>query len=654
MRHVSIDTELTTGGALLESTMATFRRRAVWMSVVAVSAWIAVAVLLIHIVLAPGLAQLALIAGGMAVVAFGSALAVAVSCARWAASIAAAPVELALHHLEAMGEVPATSPHWKSGQARSAKALEEDLRLIDRLFRSAQRRSRVMLTDLAKAQSVAETQNQAKSQFLATMSHELRTPLNAILGYSMLLQEDAEDAGNDAAVADLQRIQQAGRNLLALINDILDLSRIETGKTVVRRSIMDLAALMNEIAAANEEDARRNGNRFVMERPDDLGVIFADRAKLGQCLDNLLCNAFKFTNGGLVTLSVRKEHKGAFPAIVFSIHDTGIGIGEEVLNELFEPFEQAEDVQTRQFGGTGIGLAITRRLARMMGGDCWAESQPGEGSTFYLMIPQDGHDDDSLPATREPVAHYLASHGKSRNKTILVIEDDDDSRQLMQRWLDQMGFNMLAASDSETGLACARDALPDLILLDALMPGQSGYDVLRALRADDRTANIPVVIITVDDDARRGLDAGASDYIRKPILKDELRSLVEVYCGKVSGEVLVIDDDEDAADLIGRSVREVGFTSRHALSGLDGLAMARESCPRAIVLDLTMPGLDGFGVIDRLRNDPGLRAVPLIVLSGRRISSEEHRQLVASGHRYFVKGSSTPRQIAQTLKELVA
>jgi CheY-like chemotaxis protein len=365
-----------------------------------------------------------------------------------------------------------------------------------------------------------------------------------------------------------------------------------------------------------------------------------------------MSNAFKFTHGGTITLSVKDAKTEAFPAIIFSISDTGIGIGEQDLTALFEAFEQGENHQTRRFGGAGIGLAITRRLARLMGGDCWAESIVGQGSTFYLLIPND-HRKDAADEQQLLVDH----NGDGREgggKTVLVIEDDDDSLQLMRRWLGQMGFNVLAANDSRIGLESATTDHPDLVLVDALMPGISGYELLRQLRANSHTASIPVVVITVDDDPTRGLAAGASDYLRKPIMKSELRALVELYCGKVSGEVLIIDDDDAAADLIGRSVREIGFASRHATNGLEGLAMARESRPKAIVLDLTMPELDGFGVLDRLHADSGLREVPLIVLSGRRISVEEHRHLVASGHRYFVKGASTPRQIAQSLKELVA
>lgn len=652
MKHETFEMDSVSSAALRSSMNATFQRNALLAAAGGIATAIVSATVLIMFVVAPSPAQLFAILAGLMVFGGGASLLCAALCARWAARIATDPLELVIGHLTMMGEIPPTRPNWRSARALTAAEIREDVTALDRLFRSAQRRARANMNELNKARELATAQNEAKSQFLATMSHELRTPLNAILGYAMLLQEDAEDSGNKSAIADLERIQQAGRNLLALINDILDLSRIETGKAVVQRTIIDVHDLVGQVVRNHSGDEKDNGNKFSIHIDEELGVIFGDGPKLRQCLENLMSNAFKFTHGGTITLSVKDAKTEAFPAIIFSISDTGIGIGEQDLTALFEAFEQGENHQTRRFGGAGIGLAITRRLARLMGGDCWAESIVGQGSTFYLLIPND-HRKDAAEEQQLLVDH----NGDGREgggKTVLVIEDDDDSLQLMRRWLGQMGFNVLAANDSRIGLESATTDHPDLVLVDALMPGISGYELLRQLRANSHTASIPVVVITVDDDPTRGLAAGASDYLRKPIMKSELRALVELYCGKVSGEVLIIDDDDAAADLIGRSVREIGFASRHATNGLEGLAMARESRPKAIVLDLTMPELDGFGVLDRLHADSGLREVPLIVLSGRRISVEEHRHLVASGHRYFVKGASTPRQIAQSLKELVA
>ncbi len=281
-----------------------------------------------------------------------------------------------------------------------------------------------------------------------------------------------------------------------------------------------------------------------------------------------------------------------------------------------------------------------------------AESVKGEGSTFRLILPQSPI--SAFPTSTTIADAALPTDTPGGRHSVLVIDDDPDALDLMRRWLGQMGLRIIAASDSKLGHDLALLHRPDVILLDALMPGQSGYDLLAALRGDAATADIPVVIITVDDDRRRGIAAGASDYIRKPVSKDELRSVIEVYCGKASGEILVIDDDDDAADLIRRSVEEVGFMTRRAHNGIEGMEMANQARPSAIVLDLAMPELDGFGVLERLGNSPELSTVPLIVLSGQEISLSEHRKLVAAGHRFFTKAASTPRQIAQSLKEMVA
>jgi len=344
---------------------------------------------------------------------------------------------------------------------------------------------------------------------------------------------------------------------------------------------------------------------------------------------------------------------GPAAGIAFSVRDTGIGIDAAHLETLFETFSQVDDGPRRRFEGTGLGLAITRRLARMMGGDCLVESVPGQGSTFRLILPL------TLKANGEGQVSAVARSGhvlpeRKSDRSALIVEDDEAASDLMHRWLKRMGFDVFIASDGETGLTLARDHRPDLILLDARLPGMSGYDVLAALRADAELARTPVVLITVEDDRPGGLAAGASDYLRKPITEEQLRSVAELYGGKTAGEILVIEDDDDAAELIKRSVEQVGYSTRRAVDGLEGLEMARALRPSAIVLDLAMPRLDGFGVIELLAHDERLRDIPLIVVSGCDLSLSEHQTLAESGYRFFAKGSSTPREIAQSLREIVA
>lgn len=570
-------------------------------------------------------------------------------------SVATLPVESLLAYLSSTHEDHQTDGfQWNSGKALQISQFEGDLRLLDKRMKSMARKVRLTIADLEKAREQANEQNLAKSKFLANMSHELRTPLNAILGYAMLLQEDASDEGNDAMVSDLVRIQQAGHTLLARINDILEISKIKAGKLVLEREVIDLPILINEITSRACAEDQRNGNEFILNMSPDIGIMIGDMENLQQCLQNLLGNAFKFTENGRISLTVERSQDASLPVITFTVQDNGIGMDPEDIEGLFTAFEQGDSSLTRKYGGTGLGLAITRNLARLMGGDCLVESARDVGSTFRLVLPAGSSQEATsiIPAT--DYLPLLSKNGPDiTHLHVLVIDDDEDALELMRRWLQQMGLTVMTTISPDEGLAMARQYHPDVILLDGLLPDRSGYDILTDLRADPAVKDIPTVLITVDDDRRRGIIAGASDYIRKPLSKEQLRSVVELYCGKVDGEILVIEDDDDAAELIRRSVEEAGFTTRRAANGVQGLEMADEIRPSAIVLDLAMPGLDGFGVIDHLKKHQTLHNVPLIVLSGQEITLEQHRKLAANGQRFFAKAASTPRQIAQCLKELV-
>jgi signal transduction histidine kinase/CheY-like chemotaxis protein len=568
------------------------------------------------------------------------------------------PVELLLSQIVAAGDPVPEGLHCMAGKPLTREQIEADLALLADRMRGMERQSRSIIAELAHAHDRANEQEKAQSHFVANMSHELRTPLNAILGYAVLLHDDAEAAGDTAAAGDLQRIQIAGRTLLALINDILDLSRIEAGKTTLERSVIDIKALAESVVADCTREGAVNGNVFGLALSDQCGIMVGDPGKVRQCLGNLLSNAFKFTRDGDVTLAVEPVRHGLLPAVRFQVADTGTGIDPERLNQLFEAFQQVDDGPSRKFSGTGLGLAITRRLARMMGGDCTVESKPGEGSTFTLTLPMSPMADPAGDAAALGVAAapggLAGATPRAAEHLALVIDDDEAALDLMGRWLDRMGYAVLTSADGEAGLALARSYKPDIILLDALLPGRTGYELLEELRADPAVRATPVVMITVDDDRARALCAGASDYLRKPITEDQLRRTIAVYRGKASGDVLVIDDDDDAAELVKRTVEQLGFSSRRASDGVAGVSMATEAPPSAIVLDLSMPGMNGFEVIERLAADATLKEVPLVVLSSCEITLSQHRQLAAAGHRFFAKGASTPREIAQSIREMVA
>ncbi len=563
------------------------------------------------------------------------------------------PLELLIGQLE---PEDLAAFHWQSGEALSRSQIAADTKLLKRRIREIGRRARETIGELEQAREQANQQNIAKSQFLAAMSHELRTPLNAILGYAMLLHEDAADAGNTATMADLDRIQHAGRTLLALINDILDLSKIEAGRTTVSRVVIDVKALVASVVATAGTDAPPNGNRFSMTVDDGVGIMIGDVDKVRQCLSNLISNAFKFTRDGEVELTVAPVERDHQSWIGFTLRDTGIGIAPQHLDRLFEAFQQLDGSPARQFGGTGLGLAIVRRLARIMGGDCTVDSVAGQGSTFRLLLPMGDavmrRDLPDLPDAVAEDSRFVET--PSAEHTALVVDDDPAAIDLMQRWLSRMGYSVLSTNSADAALDLARLHMPDFILLDALLPGRTGYDVLQELRRDPRIGHIPTILVTIDDDRARGLRSGATDYLRKPVTETQLRDVLDVYRLRASGEVLVIDDDDDAADLLTRCVAQVGFSTRRAINGVQGLTMAADIRPDAIVLDLAMPAMNGFEVIDRLARDDALRDVPLIVVSGCDITLDEHRGLAAAGHRFFPKAASTPREIAQALKELVA
>jgi signal transduction histidine kinase/DNA-binding response OmpR family regulator len=587
-----------------------------------------------------------LVVGGAAGLAFAHSLAGVIS------RVATRPLEMLLAQPGMVRESDEDIFHWEAGVALNRSEIEADLALLSRHLRAASRRSREAVRELESAREQATQQNIAKSQFVAKMSHELRTPLNAILGYAMLLQEDATLGANASALADLERIQVAGRSLLATINDILDLAKLEAGNAVLQEEVINLGeATKSAVEACPAE--QRNGSRLEVTISDDIGMMVGDSGKVRQCLAHLLSNAFKFTRDGNIELTVSPTVRGKIPFVTFTVRDTGIGIDASNLERVFDEFGQTDAGRIHDSRGLGLGLAITRRLARLMGGDCTAESLEGEGSTFYLSLPLNPSGDAQAEQPRPPLPESSVPVRRSV-LSVLIVEDDEATTNLMQRWFERMGYDVFTAPDGESGLAMAFEHRPDLIILDAFLPGMSGYEVLTQWRADPALSRTPVILVTVDDDRARALSAGASEYLRKPVTAAQLRAVSSIYREKVGGEVLVIDDDDDAAELIKRGLEQAGFSTRRASDGQEGMNMALQATPAAIVLDLTMPVLDGFGVIQQLSDHDALMNIPLIVVSGRNINLSQHQALAARRHRFFRKGTATPREIAQSLQELVA
>ncbi|MGI3777254.1 MAG: response regulator [Janthinobacterium lividum] len=473
----------------------------------------------------------------------------------------------------------------------------------------------------ALALEEAEAANEAKSLFLANMSHELRTPLSAIIGYAEMLVEEVEDgAGPEEVVRDIRKVETNARHLLGLINDVLDLSKVESGKMETYAETFDVADMVAGIAATAEALVRTKENRLEVVLAPGLGSMHSDITRIRQVLLNLLSNAAKFTEKGLVTLSATRQ-RGTDGAdwVTFSVADTGLGMSEEQVARLFQRFQQADASTTRRFGGTGLGLSLTKAFGALLGGEVGVRSVPGEGSTFFMRVPA------TLPAAAPPDDAAPAMEPDGR-QVVLVIDDDATQRELTSRFLERTGYAARLAADGASGLALAREIHPHVILLDVTMPGMDGWSVLGALKADPALSDIPVVMVTFLEQRALASSLGAADYIMKPVDWNRL-SLVMDRFRSAEGDVLVVDDDADTRLRLRHVLERHGWSVAEAQDGRAALEHVALALPRVILLDLAMPVMDGFEFIERLRERPGCGTVPVVVLTSLSLTLEDRRRL---------------------------
>jgi len=501
-----------------------------------------------------------------------------------------------------------------------------------RLFDEIQEKSRQL-----------ESASQHKSQFLATMSHELRTPLNAIIGLTDLMVTNAARFGTEKALEPLRRVHGAGIHLLSLINQVLDLSKIEAGKLELSLESVSLGPLIDDVVGTTRPLAEQNKNRLVVEAAPSLGTLTVDPMRLRQILLNLLSNACKFTKQGEVALRVRKVVDNQ-SWIELAISDTGIGMTAEQQAKLFEEFSQADASTARHYGGTGLGLAISRKLARMMGGDVTVTSAPGKGSVFTVR----------LPAGSDAPTRAAAGHRRPSGDCVLVIDDDATARDLVAHHLEAEGFSVATAAGGLEGLKRARELRPIAITLDVMMPDLDGWSVLAALRQDSELAEIPVIMVTILDEQRRSAALGAAGYLTKPVNRERLHQLVQRYRAPAPPtRVLLVDDDPVHRERVRAWLEGRQWSVREAANGREALTRLQDDKPDVILLDLMMPEMDGFQVVDALQEEADWRDIPVIVVTARDLDREDRERLNSGVQSVLVKEAFRPADLVERIRRLV-
>lgn len=501
-----------------------------------------------------------------------------------------------------------------------------------------------------------EAASQHKSQFLANMSHELRTPLNAIIGVTEMLQEDARDLKRDDEVEPLDRVLRAGRHLLALINDILDLSKIEAGKMELHLEAFPIAPLIEDVVKTIQPLAVKNGNELVVNCPGDVGAMHADQTRVRQALLNLASNASKFTERGKVTFGVRRTTEDGGEWITVAVTDTGIGMTPAQMGRLFQEFVQADASTTRKYGGTGLGLAISRRFCQMMGGDITVESEVGRGSTFTIRLPAEVLTARPVPVARRAPAPQ-APAPSTASPIVLVVDDDPAVRVVTERFLTREGFSVVTADGGREGLRLARELHPAAMTLDVIMPDLDGWTVLAAIKGDPTLADIPVILMTIVDEKNRGYSLGAADYMVKPVDRERLGVVLRAIVGRGDRRVLVVDDDDIMRRGLQQALEKDGWKVSEADNGRVGLERLAEAVPDVIVLDLIMPEMDGFEFLDELRHRAEWRDIPVIVVTAKDLTEEDHRRLNGEVERVLQKDAPTRdemlREVSITLARCV-
>lgn len=523
-------------------------------------------------------------------------------------------------------------------------------------------RRRRMEEALRAAKRESEEASQAKSEFLANMSHELRTPLNSVIGFANILLKDPNERLGKKEAGYLERILANGKHLLQIINEILDLSKIEAGRMELELEDVDLTELARETVAQLEGQVGGKPVELRAGWDGEPAPAHTDRGKLKQVLINLVGNALKFTEEGSVSVKIETEGDGRTPARI-RVRDTGVGIPQDRLKAIFEAFQQADAGTTRRFGGTGLGLAISRSLCTLMGYELGVESELGTGSTFTIHLGPPpkvrgeaveggkGEDVGKEVAAGEAAEGAEGTEGRGLwGRTVLVVDDEEDSRTLLAHTLEELGCKVLLAKDGREGVAAARKARPDLITVDLMMPRMDGWEVLKALKEDPDLREIPVVVVSMAARDGKGQVLGAVDVLEKPVDREALLGVLRRTLARDTGRVLIVDDDPDARELVSRCVEEAGLVADAVESGEKALEFLGEKEVDLILLDLLMPGIDGFATLERIRSLPERSTVPVVVLTSKDLTSKEEQLLHEQTNQVILKGDDVESRLQGVLE----